>query len=75
MTGRRKICQGASLYHEHDRFKFIYGGQSGSFKSTLALAEGYEQVSSFHMAGEMHDADFQRPRVSPMFLNEILINN
>lgn len=57
MTDRRKVCQGTSLYHEHDHFKFIYAVQSSSFKSTLALIEGYEQISSFHMAGEILGLD------------------
>lgn len=57
MAGRRKISQGESLYHEHDHFQFIYAVQSGSFKSTLALADGFEQVSSFHMVGELLGLD------------------
>jgi CRP/FNR family transcriptional regulator len=57
MTGRRKIDQGESLYHEHDHFKFIYAVQSGSFKSTLSLADGFEQVSSFQMVGELLGLD------------------
>lgn len=57
MAGRRRISQGESLYLEHDHFNFIYAVQSGSFKSTLALADGLEQVSSFHMVGEMLGLD------------------
>lgn len=57
MAGRRRIGQGESLYHEHDHFNFIYAVQSGSFKSTLALADGLEQVSSFHMVGELLGLD------------------
>jgi CRP/FNR family transcriptional regulator len=57
MVGRRKVRQGASLYREHDRFNFIYVVQSGSFKSTLALAGGCEQVCSFQMTGELLGLD------------------
>lgn len=57
MAGRRRVSQGESLYLEHDHFNFIYAVQSGSFKSTLALADGLEQVSSFHMVGEMLGLD------------------
>jgi CRP/FNR family transcriptional regulator len=57
MAGRRKVSQGESLYREHDRFEFIYAVHSGSFKSTLALADGCEQVNNFHMAGELLGLD------------------
>ena len=35
----------------------MYAVQSGSFKSTLALVDGSEQVSDFHMAGELLGLD------------------
>lgn len=57
MAGRRKISQGELLYREHDRFEFIYLVQSGSFKSTLALPDGCEQVNNFHMTGEVLGLD------------------
>lgn len=57
MGGRRKVSQGTPLYREHDRFQFIYAVHSGSFKSTLALAEGFEQVCRFHMTGELLGLD------------------
>ena len=57
MAGRRKISQGESLYREYDHFEFIYAVHSGSFKSTLALVDGCEQVNNFHMAGELLGLD------------------
>jgi CRP/FNR family transcriptional regulator len=57
MADRRKIRQGEWLYREHDHFKSIYAVQSGSFKSTLALPDGCEQVSNFHMTGELLGLD------------------
>lgn len=54
---RRRLPAGRNLYHEGDRFQFIYAVRSGTFKSSLALADGREQVSGFHMAGELMGLD------------------
>lgn len=55
--GRRRIKAGETLYHGQDRFQFIYAVRSGTFKSSLLLADGREQVSGFHMAGELMGLD------------------
>lgn len=70
MVGRRKVRQGASLYREHDRFNFIYVVQSGSFKSTLALAGGCEQVCSFQMTGELLGNLSSSQRLAAFLLNQ-----
>lgn len=57
MVGRRKVRQGEGLYRDRDPFLYLYAVQSGSFKSTLALADGCVQVSNFHMAGELLGLD------------------
>ena len=57
MVGRRKIRQGESLFRQRDHFQHLYAVQSGSFKSTLALVDGGEQVSDFHMTGELLGLD------------------
>ncbi|MBE7939653.1 MULTISPECIES: fumarate/nitrate reduction transcriptional regulator Fnr [Ramlibacter] len=57
MFGRRKVAAGQTLYREGDRFQFIYAVRSGTFKSSLTLADGREQVSGFHMAGELMGLD------------------
>jgi CRP/FNR family transcriptional regulator len=57
MFGRRRVAAGDSLYREGDRFQFIYAVRSGTFKSSLTLADGREQVSGFHMAGELMGLD------------------
>ena len=54
---RRVVKAGHTLYREGDKFHFIYAVRSGTFKSGLALADGREQVSGFHMAGEMLGLD------------------
>ena len=57
MAGRRKVRQGNTLFQEHDRFEAIYAVHSGSFKSTLTMANGCEQVNNFHMVGDLLGLD------------------
>ena len=57
MFARRRIGMGEALYHEGDKFQFIYAVRSGTFKSSLTLADGREQVSGFHLAGELMGLD------------------
>lgn len=57
MFGRRKILAGQTLYRESDRFQFIYAVRSGTFKSSLLLSDGREQVGGFYMAGELMGLD------------------
>lgn len=54
---RRRIKEGQALYHEGDKFQFIYAVRSGTFKSTLQLRDGREQVTGFQMAGELLGLD------------------
>lgn len=57
MFTRRRIKLGQTLYRGGDRFLFIYAVRSGTFKTSLTLADGREQVSGFHMAGELMGLD------------------
>lgn len=57
MFGRRKVKAGQTLYREGDRFRFIYAVRSGTFKASLTLADGREQVSGFYMEGEVMGLD------------------
>lgn len=61
--GRRKINAGQTLYQQSDSFRFIYAVRIGTFKSSLTLADGREQVSGFHMAGELMGLDGVANRV------------
>ena len=54
---RRRVKEGEELYHEGDRFQFIYAVRSGTFKSVLNLKDGREQVTGFQMAGELLGLD------------------
>jgi CRP/FNR family transcriptional regulator, anaerobic regulatory protein len=55
--GRRRIKTGETLYRQGDPFKFIYAIRRGTLKSSLTLADGREQVSGFHLAGEQLGLD------------------
>jgi CRP/FNR family transcriptional regulator len=57
MFARRRVVAGQILYREGDRFKFIYAVRTGTLKSSLMLADGREQVSGFHIAGELVGLD------------------
>lgn len=54
---RRKVETGQNLYLEGDRFNTIYAVRSGTFKTSLMLADGREQVAGFFMAGELMGLD------------------
>ncbi|MDB4906872.1 MAG: transcriptional regulator, Crp/Fnr family [Gemmatimonadetes bacterium] len=57
MFARRKVKAGEALYLEGDKFLFIYAVRSGTFKASLTLADGRDQVSGFYMAGELMGLD------------------
>lgn len=57
MFTRRPVKMGQTLYREGDKFQFIYAVRSGTFKSGLTLKDGREQVTGFHMAGELMGLD------------------
>jgi CRP/FNR family transcriptional regulator len=57
MFARRKIKAGESVYLQGDKFLFIYAVRSGTFRSDMALKDGREQVTAFHMAGELMGLD------------------
>ena len=54
---RAKVKAGEALYHEGQPFRNIYAVRMGTFKSSLTLADGREQVSGFQMAGELMGLD------------------
>jgi CRP/FNR family transcriptional regulator len=54
---RRRIKRGESLYRAGDDFGSLYAVRSGFFKSTVMLEDGREQVTGFHMAGELVGLD------------------
>ena len=57
LIGRRRVKEGQPLYREGDAFHYLYSARSGTFKSTVTLVDGREQVTGFHMAGELMGLD------------------
>jgi CRP/FNR family transcriptional regulator len=54
---RRRLKRGEYLYRYGAEFTALYGIHAGSFKSVLLTEDGREQVTGFHMAGEMLGLD------------------
>jgi CRP/FNR family transcriptional regulator len=50
---RRRVKRGEAVYHAGDQFASIYAVRSGFFKTSVAFEDGREQVTGFHMAGEL----------------------
>lgn len=57
MFSRRRVRAGQTLYREGDKFQFMYAVRTGTFKSCLTLKDGREQVTGFHMGGELLGLD------------------
>jgi CRP/FNR family transcriptional regulator len=54
---RRRVKRGESLYRSGDGFGSIYAVRSGFFKSSVVLEDGRDQVTGFHMPGEILGLD------------------
>jgi CRP/FNR family transcriptional regulator, anaerobic regulatory protein len=50
---RRRVRQGQALYYAGDTFGSLYAVRSGFFKTSQTLDDGRDQVTGFHMAGEV----------------------
>jgi CRP/FNR family transcriptional regulator len=50
---RRRLKRGDALYRAGDAFSSLYAVRSGFFKTTQTLEDGREQVTGFHMPGEL----------------------
>ncbi len=53
VVGRRRLRRGDTLLRVGDRFESLYAVRFGSLKSTLLLADGYDQVTGVHLPGEI----------------------
>ena len=54
---RRRVRHGEFLYRAGDPFQSLFAIRSGFFTSRVLLENGREQVTGFHMAGEMLGLD------------------
>lgn len=54
---KRKVRRGQRLYRTHDGFESVFAIRNGFFKTDVLNEDGREQVTGFHMAGEMIGLD------------------
>ena len=54
---RRKVPRGEALFRAGDEFTSLYAVRLGFLKSVVLSSEGREQVTGFHMAGELVGMD------------------
>jgi CRP/FNR family transcriptional regulator len=54
---RRRIKHGEALFRAGDRFESLYAVRLGFLKSMVTSGDGREQVTGFHMAGELVGLD------------------
>ncbi len=54
---RRPLQRGEHLFQASDSFRSIYAVRSGSIKTYTSTAEGLEQVTGFHLPGELVGLD------------------
>jgi len=54
---RKRVKRGETLYQAGDTFKSLYAIRSGFFKSCVLLEDGRDQVTAFHMPGELMGMD------------------
>jgi CRP/FNR family transcriptional regulator len=54
---RRRVKRGETLYRAGDAFDSLYAVRSGFLKSSAVLKDGRDQVTGFHMSGEIVGLD------------------
>jgi CRP/FNR family transcriptional regulator len=54
---RRRVKRGESLFNAGAEFSAVYAIRSGFFKTSVVDGEGREQVTGFHMGGELMGLD------------------
>lgn len=57
VSATRTVKRGDALYHANDAFQSIYAVRAGSFKTVVMHRDGREQVTGFHLAGEVLGLD------------------
>ncbi|MBC5763930.1 helix-turn-helix domain-containing protein [Ramlibacter albus] len=69
--GRRRARKGQAVYRVGDRFLFVYAVRFGSFKSTIVLPDGREQVVAFHLPGDVVGLDATATGAHPTTLTAL----
>ncbi len=57
VASRKRVKRGTALYRAGDHFDALYTIRLGFLKSSVMSSDGREQVTAFHMAGEMIGLD------------------
>lgn len=57
VSSRRRIKRGDALYRAGDKFDALYAVRLGFLKSAVMSSDGREQVTSFHMSGDIVGLD------------------
>lgn len=57
VSTRKRVRRGESLYRSGDAFGSIYAIRSGFFKSSTLTEDGRDQVTGFHMPGDIMGMD------------------
>lgn len=53
----RRVAMGHDLCRQGEPFEFIYAVRSGTFKSSLSLSNGHQQICAFPMCGDIIGMD------------------
>ena len=62
---RAPLAKGDYLYHTGDKFKGIYAIQNGAIKTYGVTLDGREQITGFHLSGEVFGLDAIDANVHP----------
>lgn len=57
VSTRKRVRRGEALYRAGDRFDALYAIRLGYLKSAVTSSDGREQVTSFHMSGDIVGLD------------------
>src|SRR6185312_10387773 len=57
VTARIRLRKGETLFRAGDRFTSLYAIRSGSCKTVSLTEDGHDQVSGYHMSGEIIGTD------------------
>lgn len=57
VAAKLSVPRGQALFHIGDRFEAVYAVRTGFFKTRVSAEDGRDQVTGFHMAGELLGLD------------------
>ena len=63
VTERVRLKKGDALYRQGDSLTAVYGIKFGTLKTEYTLPDGREQITGFHLPGEMLGLDGDRKSV------------